>query len=319
MDDRIKVGVIGVGHLGEHHARLYGTFHDVDLVGVVDTDEERGREISEKYGTDYYSDIDDLIPKIEAASLVVPTEKHFDIGKKLIEAGIDCLVEKPMVETIDQAEELYSLAREKDVLLQVGHIERFNTAFVAAREHIDDPRFIEVNRLGPFTERSTDIGVVMDVMIHDIDILLSLVDSPIKEIRTVGASVVTEFEDICNARFEFENGCIANLTASRVSPEDRREIRIFQDHNYVSLNYKDQDVKVWRLKESGEDKPVDFEVYTPEVKEGESLRRELLHFIHCIQEDRQPVVGGHEGKNALKVAFDVLDALGDENIKRFDG
>ncbi len=318
MEDKIKVGVIGVGHLGEHHARLYGTFHDVDLVGVVDTDDERGRKISEKYDTDYYSDIDELIPKIEAASIVVPTENHYEISKKMIKAGLDCLVEKPMVETLAQAEELYNLALTQDVLLQVGHIERFNTAFVAAREHIDDPRFIEVNRLGPFTERSTDIGVVMDVMIHDIDILLSLVDSPIKEIRTVGASVVTEFEDICNARFEFENGCIANLTASRVSPEDRREIRIFQEHNFVSLNYKDQDVKVWRLKDSSEKGP-DFEVYTPEVKEGESLRRELLHFIHCIQEDRQPVVGGHEGKNALKVAFDVLDALENDNIKSFYG
>jgi predicted dehydrogenase len=319
MSENLKVGVVGVGHLGEHHARILGSFHDVDLVGVVDTDEKRGKEICDKYGTDFYSDLDDLIPKIDAASVVVPTEYHYEVGKKLIEAGIDCLIEKPMVQTLAEAEKLYKVAIENDVLLQVGHIERFNTAFAAAREYIGEPRFIEVNRIGPFSERSTDIGVVMDLMIHDIDIMLSMVDSPIKEIRTVGASVVTDFEDICNARFQFENGCVANLTASRISPEARREIRVFQERNYVSLNYKDQEVKVWRLKEGGEDEAVDFEVYTPPIKDGESLRRELLHFIHCIQEGREPIVGGSEGKNALKAAFDVMDAMDSGNIKKFHG
>ncbi|MFP4687445.1 MAG: Gfo/Idh/MocA family oxidoreductase, partial [bacterium] len=319
MAEKLKVGVIGVGHLGEHHARILGSFHDVELVGVVDTDKNRGRQISEKYDTDFYSEIEELIPKIEAASVVVPTEYHFEVGKKLMEAGIDCLIEKPMVQTISEAEKLYKIAIDNDVLLQVGHIERFNTAFVAANEFIEAPRFIEVNRLGPFSERSTDIGVVMDLMIHDIDIMLSMVDSPIKEIRTVSASVVTDFEDICNARFEFKNGCVANLTASRISPEARREIRVFQEHNYVSLNYKDQEVKIWRLKDTVDSDSVDFEVYTPEIKDGESLRRELLHFVHCIQEGREPIVGGSEGKNALRVAFDVMDAMANDNIKKFHG
>ncbi len=317
MEDKLNVGVIGVGHLGQHHARLFNSFHDVELVGVVDTDEDQGREIADKYDTEYYAELDDLIPNIEAASVVAPTEYHFSIGKKLIENDIDCLIEKPMVQSLEEAEKLFKLSQSHEVLLQVGHIERFNTAFVAACEYIYDPKFIEVNRLGPFTERSVDIGVVMDLMIHDIDIVLSLVDSPLKEVRTVGESVITDFEDICNARFEFENGCVANLTASRVSPDDRREIRVFQPENYVALNYKDQEVKVWRLRD-GEEGP-DCEVYTPEVPEGESLKRELLHFIHCIKEDRPPVVGGSEGKDAIKVAFDVLDSLEGDNFKRLDG
>ncbi len=315
--ETLNVGVIGVGHLGEHHARLFASFHDVNLVGVVDTDPVRGRAISEKYGTDYYSDMDELLPKIDAASIVVPTEYHYEVGTKLIQNGIDCLIEKPMVQTLEEAEKLFSLSREKGVLLQVGHIERFNTAFVAAQKYIKEPRFIEVNRLGPFTERSVDISVVLDLMIHDIDIMLSLVDSPLVEVRTVGAAVMTEFEDICNARFEFANGCVANLTASRVSPEARREIRVFQPENYVSLNYKDQKVKVWRLKDEAEGP--DCEIYTPAVPEGESLKRELLHFIHCIKEGREPVVGGSEGKDAIKVAFDVLDALKGDNLKQLDG
>ncbi len=315
-DEKLKVGVIGVGHLGQHHARLYSAFHDVELVGVVDVDEEQGRKISEKYETNFYSELEELLPRIDAASVVVPTEDHYSVGTRLIQNEIDCLIEKPMVQSLEQGEKLYSHAHSRNVLLQVGHIERFNTAFVAAQEYINEPRFIEVNRLGPFTERSADIGVVMDMMIHDIDIMLTLVNSPIKEIRTVGASVITEFEDICNARFKFANGCVANLTASRVSPEDRREIRVFQKEKYVSLNYKDQEVKVWRLKDSSGG--AESEVYTPAVPEGESLKRELLHFIHCIQEDREPVVGGSEGKDAIRVAFEVIDALNGSNYKKIN-
>ncbi|MFB6356592.1 MAG: Gfo/Idh/MocA family oxidoreductase [bacterium] len=314
-EDVISTGVIGVGHLGQHHARLYSDFRDVDLVGVVDVDEDRGREIADRHDTTYYNDIENLIPKIQAASVVVPTEDHFKIGRKLIQNQIDCLIEKPMVETLNQAEELYNLARKDNVLLQVGHVERFNTAFVTAREYIDNPRYIEVQRLGPFTNRSDDIGVVMDLMIHDIDILLSLVDSPVKNISAVGASVITDFEDITNARFEFENGCVANLTASRVSPDPRREIRVFQDHDFVTLNlnYKDQKVKMWQSN-NGEVKSVDdFEIFSPPVQNGESLRRELLHFVHCIKEDRQPVVGGGEGRDAIKVAFDVMSSVKHSN------
>lgn len=312
-DGPLKAAVVGVGHLGQHHARIYDELENVELVGVVDVDEEQGRKISERHSTEFYSNLDDLIPDIDAASVVVPTEHHFAIGKRLIENDIDCLVEKPMVQTLDEAEKLYKLSKENDVLLQVGHIERFNTAFNAARKYIDEPRYIEVNRLGPFTERSVDIGVVLDLMIHDIDIILSLVDSPLKEIKSVGVSVLSDFEDLTNTRLEFENGCVANLTASRVSMETRREIRVFQDQNYVSLDYMDQDVKVWRLKNGNAQSMEDVEVYRPPVENDESLRRELSHFINCIEEGREPVVGSEEGKDAIKVGLDVVEAMKEEN------
>lgn len=312
-EDPIKVGVIGVGHLGQHHARIYENSDKTELVGVVDTDEAQGRKISSRHNTQYFSDKDDLIPGIEAASVVVPTEDHFSVGKKLIKNNIDCLIEKPMVETLDEAEQLYQMSCDRDVLLQVGHIERFNTAFAAARDYIDKPRYIEVNRLGPFTERSIDVGVVLDLMIHDIDIVLSLVDSPLKQIQSVGVSVLSDYEDLTNTRLEFENGCVANLTASRVSMDTRREIKIFQDKNYVSLDYMDQDVKIWRLKNGKANNMDDVEVYKPHVENGESLKRELSHFVNCIEEGREPVVGGDEGRNAIKVGLDVVEAMKSEN------
>lgn len=305
----LKVGVVGVGHLGEHHARLHSSFDDVDLVGVVDIDEERGREISRKYDTEFYRDLDDLIPQIDAASVVVPTEDHWKVGRTLIENDIDCLIEKPMVQTLEQAEDLYRLAERRGVILQVGHIERFNTAFTAAREYIDQPRYIEVSRIGPFTERSVDIGVVLDLMIHDIDIVLTLVDSPLENIESVGVSVLTEFEDISNTRLEFENGCVANLTASRVSVETERKIRVYQDRSSVSLDYMDQEVRIWRLKNGSARSMDDVEVFEPPVENGESLRRELLHFKYCSQEGGEPMVGGDEGRDAIKVALDVVEAM----------
>lgn len=314
-NEQLQVGVVGVGHLGQHHARIYDSLDDVDLVGVVDIDEDRGSEISSRHNTEFFPDLENILPDIDAASVVVPTESHFKVGKALIEAGVDCLIEKPMVQTLDQAEKLYRLSEKKNVLLQVGHIERFNSAFVAARDYIDTPHYIEVQRMGPFTERSDDIGVVMDLMIHDIDILFSLVNSPISELKSIGASVMTEFEDVANARFEFENGCVANLTASRVSPDARREIRIYQDHNCVSLSldYKDEQVKMWRLKNGNPRSRDDVEIISPPIEDRESLRRELLHFIQCIREDRKPVVGGIEGKDAIRLAFDVVDVMKMEN------
>ncbi len=312
-DDPIRVGVIGVGHLGQHHARIYHGFDGVELIGVVDIDEERGETIGTRYDVPCTCDIEDFLPRMDAASVVVPTEDHYCVGKTLMENDIDCLIEKPMVQTVEEAEKLYQISCDRDVLLQVGHIERFNTAFDAARDYIDRPRYIEVNRLGPFTERSIDIGVVLDLMIHDIDIILSLVDSPLEEIKSVGVSVLSDFEDLTNTRLEFENGCVANLTASRVSMESRREIKIFQDENYVSLDYMDQDVKVWRLKNGKANSMDDVEVYKPSVENGESLRRELSHFINCIREGREPVVSGDEGRHALKVGLDVVEAMKREN------
>lgn len=309
----VDTGVIGVGHLGQHHARVYDGLEEVNLVGVMDIDEDRGHKISRRHDTDFYPRLEDLIPKIDAASVVVPTEDHYSVGKKLIQNDIDCLIEKPMVQTLEEAEELYQFSCSRDVLLQVGHIERFNTAFNVARNYIDSPRYIEVNRLGPFTERSIDIGVVLDLMIHDIDIILSLINSPLKDIQAVGVSVLSDFEDLTNTRLEFQNGCVANLTASRVSMDTRREIKIFQDKNQVSLDYMDQDVKIWRLKNGKASSMDDVEVYTPHVENGESLRRELSHFIQCIQEDREPVVGGDEGRNAIKVGLDVVKAMKREN------
>jgi len=312
-DGPLRIAVIGVGHLGQHHARIYDEFEGIDLVGVADIDENQGRKISRKHHTKYVEDFRDLMPEIDAASVVVPTEHHYSVGKTLMKNDIDCLIEKPMVQNLKEAEELYQLSCDRDVLLQVGHIERFNTAFDAARDYIDDPRYIEVNRLGPFTERSIDIGVVLDLMIHDIDIILSFMDSPLREIKSVGVSVLSDYEDLTNTRLEFENGCVANLTASRMSMESRREIKIFQDKNYVSLDYMDQDVKVWRLKNGKANSMDDVEVYKPHVENGESLKRELSHFVKCIREGREPVVSGNEGRDAIKVGLDVVEAMKREN------
>lgn len=314
METLLRVGVIGVGHLGQHHARVYAELENCELVGVCDTDVDRGQEIAARHGTRFFAGYDDLLRQVDAISIAVPTECHASIAHACLKRGIHLLVEKPMTTTLEEADRLRALAAENQTILQVGHIERFNAAVVQLARIIDRPAFIESNRLSPFPERSTDIDVVLDIMIHDIDIILSLVKSPVKKLDAVGIPVITSKVDIANTRLEFESGCIANVTASRVSLKHERKIRIFQPQKYISLDYRAQTLHVVELQyperrlEFPEQRP-EIRPYQVEIDKQEPLKAELQAFVHCVQTGNVPVVSGEDGRNALDVAFRILDAM----------
>ena len=237
MENKIKVAVIGVGFFGERHAKSYFELKEAELVGVVDPNMERAKEIARQYRCEAFSDIAELFGRIDAASIVTHTLAHYETAKRLLSEGIDILIEKPMTSTLEEADEINHLAHQKIHIVQVGHIERFNPAFHKLKEHVTSPRFIECHRTGPFVNRATDVSVVLDLMIHDIDLILSLVPSEIRHIDAVGTSVITNEIDIANARLSFVNGAVANITASRVSSEPVRKIRVFQEEEYLSLNF----------------------------------------------------------------------------------
>ena len=245
-DKKIKLGVVGVGHLGQHHARILSSFPNVELIGVVDINEFRAKEIAKSNKTQAYTRHQDIIGKIDAVTVVVPTSAHFSIGKDFLEAGIHTLVEKPITDSLKEAEDLVRLAHEHQAILQIGHVERFNTAVMKLREYLKIPKFIECHRLATFDPRVRDVGVVLDLMIHDIDILLTVVDSEISKIEAVGVAVLTPYEDIANARITFKNSCIANLTASRMAKDKLRKIRFFQDDAYFSLDYAKPELEIYK-------------------------------------------------------------------------
>jgi predicted dehydrogenase len=303
----IKVGVVGVGHLGREHARIYASLPDVELVGVSDRDRSRASAIASKYGTGSFSDHSELLEMASAVSVAVPTIDHCSLVRDAFEAGTHVLVEKPITSTVDEAAELVEMAKARGLILQVGHVERYNPAVQAITERVTRPLFIECHRLAPFGNRGTDVSVVLDVMIHDLDIVLGFVKSAVKRIDAIGIPVLSPLEDIANARLEFESGCIANLTASRVSAEKMRKIRIFQGDSYISLDYVEQAVKLFR-RVSGESAPgiMQEEVH---VTKDEPLRVELMSFISSIREGKQPLVSGYDGKRALEVARRIVDAI----------
>ncbi len=301
----VKVGVIGVGHLGQHHARILAEMSGAELVGVSDINEEAGKQIADKFGVEYYKDYKELAGKVSAVSIVVPTFLHHDVARFFLERNVHTFIEKPITKTLEEANDLVSLAGEKQLTLQVGHVERFNAAMLKLQSLCETPRFIECQRMGPFSPRIQDVGVVQDLMIHDIDIVLSLVPSPIKRIDAVGIPVLTENEDIANAHIVFENGCIANLTASRISDERIRKLRIFELDKYCSLDYADQAITL-RRKSNLEEKIIKEEL---EVHKAEPLRLELEHFVNCIQTKKKPLVTIEDGKNALEVALEILEQI----------
>lgn len=314
MQNRVRVGVIGVGHLGQHHARVYAELEDCELMGVADTDAKRGREIAQRHTTQFFDDYHDLLGRVDALSLAVPTEYHAPLGSECLAYGIPLLIEKPIATTVAEADALVELADSKGLLLQIGHIERFNAAVLKLAELIDRPAFIESNRLSLFPERSTDIDVVRDLMIHDIDILLSLVQSPVKKLDAVGIPVITSQIDIANTRLEFETGCIANVTASRVSLKQERKMRIFQPARYLSLDYRDQSLHVVDVQhpELRHDFPKHRPTILPyqvSIEKQEPLKAELQSFVQCVRTGRSPVVSGRDGRNALDVAFKILTAM----------
>lgn len=302
----IKVAVIGVGHLGSIHARIYSQLKGVDLIGVCDTDEGRAKKIARQFRTNCFTNYKDLVGKIDAASVVVPTNSHHKISKELLENGIHLLIEKPITTTINEADELLAIARNKNLILQVGHVERFNAGFLAASREINKPIFIECHRLGPFKKRSTDIGVVLDLMIHDIDIILGLVKDDIKNIDAVGAPVLTGYEDIANVRLQFKNGAVSNLTASRITDKTMRKIRVFQKDAYISLDYFKPSCYIYR--KTGQK----ITRQSVKINKEEPLKLELESFVNCVATKEKPFVSGMEGRNALAIALEIQ-----QKIKQF--
>lgn len=319
MESAIKrVGVIGVGHLGQHHARVYTELLDARLVGIVDRDEERAHLIGENLGVPAYSTMEELIARQapDAVTIVVPTSLHFDVARAAMEAGIHVLVEKPVTTRPDEAEELLKLAAKKDLVLQVGHIERFNSAVRYISQTVHSPIYLESKRIGPFSPRINDVGVVLDLMIHDIDIVLSLVSSPIARIAATGRCVHTDHEDIADAQITFENGVMAHILVSRVSEKKQRQLDIMEPQRHITVNYETQTVQINRCVRDSNGQTEILE--TPIFPKSEPLKLELAHFIGCVRERRQPLVGIRDGKRALEVAIEVLRQIHERPVVQGD-
>ncbi|MDZ4857439.1 MAG: Gfo/Idh/MocA family oxidoreductase [Candidatus Hydrogenedentes bacterium] len=310
----IRVGVVGVGHLGFHHARVYSGLAEVQLVGVVDRDVDRAIKASAEFGAPMFTACEELLAEgVDAVSVVVPTSEHRDVALQCIGSGADVLVEKPIAATIEEAESIVEAARKRGRLVQVGHIERFNGAVVALMEAVKNPRFIECHRLSPYPNRGEDVSVVLDLMIHDLEILLALVGSGVAQVDAVGVPVFSKYEDIANARIRFENGCVANVTCSRVSMEKMRKIRIFANDAYVSTDYSAQEVIVYRKKPielTPDMTPMELIDIEPlEVHKEEPLKRELESFVSCVRTRSRPLVSGDDALNALRLAQQVIDSI----------
>ncbi|MGB8523597.1 MAG: Gfo/Idh/MocA family oxidoreductase [Candidatus Acidiferrales bacterium] len=306
-DKPIRVAVVGAGEFGRNHVRVWRELPGAELVGVVDANAARAEKIAAEFGTRAIRDIQSLAAEgVQAVSLAVPTKEHSRIGCQLLDSGLDVLVEKPMAASLGEADALIASATRNRRVLQVGHLERFNPAITAVQKIVSRPMFFEVHRLGIFTPRSLDIDVVYDVMIHDLDILLSLVNSPVVDLKAVGIPVMTDKVDIAQARIEFESGTVANLTASRVSTERVRKMRFFQEHEYVSLDFTRQDVLRVRVESGGAQPEIKFEQVptTPE----EPLHAELRGFLECVRTRRRPLVDGTAGRRALELADRVMAA-----------
>ena len=310
MNPPLRVAVVGVGHLGQHHARVLAGLSGVSLVGVVDTDRARAAQVASATGTQAIPDVAALVGQVDAVSVAVPTESHAAVALPLLAAGVPVLVEKPMTRSLEDADRLLVAAASRGAILAVGHIEHFNPAVQMARPHIHDPRFIEVHRLGTFPERSLDIDVVFDLMIHDLGLVLEVVGSDVIRIEAVGVPVLTGRIDIANARLTFANGCIANLTASRISRDQVRKIRFFQEHAYLSIDYKAQDVEVWRLVPRAGASPR-IEGGKLDVQKDEPLRRELEDFVSAVRDRRPPGVTGAQGRAALVLANEIVSRMGE--------
>jgi predicted dehydrogenase len=304
----MRVAAIGVGHLGRHHARILASLEGVILVAVADADPERARSVGEPLGARVVSDADSLTGDVDAVTVAVPTEAHVEAALPFLERGIPVLVEKPLAPSLGEADRLIEAAAASGTILAVGHTERFNPAVTAARVHVSTPRFIEVHRLGTFPERSLDIDVVFDLMIHDLDIVLSLVNSPVASVEAVGVPVLTGRVDIANARLRFETGCIANLTASRISRDRTRKIRVFQPDAYLSIDYAAQEAEMYRLRREGGVRPV-IEGGKLDVPREEPLRCELADFVGAVRHGRPPLVTGQDGRKALALAERITERM----------
>ena len=326
----MRAGVIGVGHLGQHHARIYSQLDDIKSLAIYDKDNDRADEIAEKFNGTAYSNLDDFLLNTDVVSIASPTQSHHDYAAYCLEHKKHVLVEKPICSTLHDAKDIIQLQERTGMKCQVGHIERFNPAIIALSSVLLRPAFIEANRLAPFTPRGSDVPVVYDIMIHDIDIILALVQSRVKEINAVGVPILTNDIDIANAKIEFENGTLANITSSRISLKKERKIRFFQKDMYISLDYQDKQVRVVRknpqvdeiMKEimNGTREVNIFELYHTEVLpiiEKEPLRAEIESFISSIVNDSRPIVDAQDGYEALRVAYTIMEDI-EKNRKNLD-
>ncbi len=305
----IKVGVIGVGYLGRFHAQKYATMENVELVGVVDIDEQQAQTVAKECDTTPYASYGRLLDSVEAVSIVVPTIYHHQVAMECLVAGKDIMLEKPMTPTLHEADELIAKADENNLILQVGHLERFNPAVMAMQPLLKNPLFIEAHRLSVFKNRGTDVDVILDLMIHDIDIILSIIDSPIQDIHTVGAPVITRLTDIANARIVFENGCTANVTVSRISMDNMRRMRIFQPGKYLSVDFSKKEVMAIKLKQGMPNNMPLPDISRHGFSDQDILELELTDFISNIRNRTRPMVSGREGRRALDVALQVMHQI----------
>jgi predicted dehydrogenase len=298
--EKVRVGIIGVGYLGMQHARILSYLEEAELKGVADVDFKKAVEIGNRHGVGYYQNYEDMLDEIDAAIVSTPTSEHFSISMNLLRQGKSVLVEKPITETVEQGEKLVEQAKKNGLVLQVGHLERFNPAVEAVENVIREPKFIEVQRLGSFSARSLDIDVVLDLMIHDLDIIMAMIKDEVSIIRASGIHVLSEKIDIANARLEFKGGCVATLTASRVHQGKVRKLRIFEPTVYYSIDYIDQEAKVFPLNGRQTD------IKTLRIQKEEPLKKELRNFLESVQTGRKSKVTGEEGLRALRLAYSVL-------------
>jgi predicted dehydrogenase len=309
--------VVGVGYFGQFHAEKYAKMEGVELVGVADMDESRAKEIAQRYRTEPFSRYADLFEKVQAVSVAVPTPFHYSITKECFSQGIDVLLEKPISSTLEEADQLIHLAQSKGLILQVGHLERFNGALSGIEARVQDPWFIESHRLSPFSGRGAEVDVVLDLMVHDLDIILSVVGSKIVEFQAVGFPVLTQTSDVANARIEFENGCTANLTASRVSEEKVRKTRIFQPDGILSIDTLSQRLFLSKKAVSpGAGKIPEMVTEEIPIKKTDPLEAELHSFLQCVRDRKDPQVSGADGRRALMLALQIIQRIDDLNRKR---
>jgi predicted dehydrogenase len=295
----INVAVVGTGSIGRHHARIFSGIEDVNLIAIVDTDTERARELASQYNCEALSNYKDIINSVDAVSIAVPTTLHFQVGMAFLKSNKDLLIEKPITTTIEEARELIEESEKRNLILQVGHLERFNSGVSLISKMVEKPQFIESQRLSPFLGRGTDVDVTLDLMIHDIDIILSLVNSEISDLRATGAKVLTENIDVAHAWIEFKNGCIAEAVTSRIASDKVRQLKIFQHNSYLDLDYQRQEIVCHTKKGDS----IGKEIKKP--LEKEPLKEQLVSFVDCVKNRTRPVVSGFEGKEALKVALKI--------------
>ena len=305
----LKTAVIGVGYLGRFHAQKYAALAESELIGVVDVDPEQGQKVADELGVPFHTDFHEILEQVDGVSIVVPTVHHYETAKAFMENGVHVLLEKPFAATIEEAEYLEQLSRENNLCLQIGHLERFNPVFTEFQQLIDQPKFIENIRIAPFPKRGTDVDVILDLMIHDIDLVLAVVGEYPNSVEGTGVNIITSTADLANARLHFPSGCIADLTASRVSDKAKRKMRIFQSGLYLSLDYGTGQARKLQVDPGSFPDPETLRPETFQLEKGDALLAEIESFISAVREGKTPKVTGQDGLNAMRVAWQIKDQL----------